>query len=213
MDSSYSLSDVAAVTRGNDGFGFGNDGLWLFAILALMGGGFGNWGNRGNWGGNPVTEADLCNANSFSELKGQVGRMNDQQAAIARQTDNGICQLGYQDLDHFAQLGNIVQGGFNETQRQAADCCCRIERGIDAVNYNGAMNTAAINANTTAQIQKVLDTLCGNRMADMQNQINQLQLQSALCGVVRYPTATTYATGCNPFFGGYNSCGCGCNNV
>lgn len=41
----------------------------------------------------------------------------------------------------------------------------------------------------------------------MQAQINQLQLNAALCGVVRYPTATTYATTCNPFFGGY-SCGC-----
>lgn len=47
------------------------------------------------------------------------------------------------------------------------------------------MNTAAINANTTEQIQKVLDTISANRMSEMQNQINQLQLQSALCGVVR----------------------------
>lgn len=217
MDNMMTPADVAAVTHcNNGGFGFGGEGLWLFAILALMNGGFGGWNNRGNFpGGNPVTEADLCNANSFSELKGQVGRMNDQQAAIARQTDNAICQLGYQDLDHFAQLGNIVQGGFNETQRQNADCCCRIERGIDSVNYNGAMNTAAINANTTAQIQKVLDTLCGNRMADMQNQINQLQLQAALCGVVRYPTTTTFASPCNPFFGGFgfSSCGHNCNNI
>jgi hypothetical protein len=39
-------------------------------------------------------------------------------------------------------------------------------------------------------------------MADMQNQINQLQLQAALCGVVRYPNATTFNAGANPFFGG-----------
>lgn len=209
----YSLSDVAAVTRGNDSYGdgWGMGGWWMIILFAMIFGGNGfGWGNRG---GGCVTEADLCNANSFTELKNQVGRMNDQQAAIARQTDNAICQLGYQDLDHFCQLGNIVQQGFNETQRQTADCCCRIERGIDAVNYNGALNTASINANVTAQTQKILDTLCTNRMNDMQNQINQLQLQSALCGVVRYPTATTYATACNPFFGGFNSCGCGCNSI
>lgn len=41
-----SAADIAAVTGRNDGFGFGNEGLWLFAILALMGGGFGNWGGR-----------------------------------------------------------------------------------------------------------------------------------------------------------------------
>lgn len=29
-------------------------------------------------------------------------------------------------------------------------------------------------------------------------------IQSQFCGVVRYPLQTTYATNCNPFFGGYN---------
>ena len=72
---------------------------------------------------------------------------------------------------------------------------------------------AASNAHVTEQTQKILDAISGNRMADMQNQINQLQLQSALCNVVRYPTQTTYATNCNPFFGGY-SCGCGtCTSI
>ena len=61
-------------------------------------------------------------------------------------------------------------------------------------------STAAINANTTEQTQKILDAINTNRMADMQNQINQLQLQSALCGVVRYPNATTYTAGFGPFY-------------
>ena len=87
-------------------------------------------------------------------------------------------------------------------------CCCETLRGIDGVNYNAAMNTAAINANTTAQVQKILDAITGNRMADMQNQINQLQLQSQLCGVVRYPTNTTYSVN-SPCFCGNGGCGCG----
>ena len=42
---------------GNDGFGFGGGGLWLFAILALM------WGGNGFFGGNnlgyrPATAED-----------------------------------------------------------------------------------------------------------------------------------------------------------
>lgn len=78
------------------------------------------------------------------------------------------------------------------------------------MNYNAAMNTAAINANTTAGVQKILDAITGNRMADMQNQINQLQLQAQLCGVVRYPLQTTFASPCNPFFG---NCGCGSQNI
>ena len=63
------------------------------------------------------------------------------------------------------------------------------------MNYNGAINTAAINANTTAQTQKILDAIAGNRMADMQNQINQLQLQNAMAGVLRFPSAWTFAGG------------------
>lgn len=78
---------------------------------------------------------------------------------------------------------------------------CSTLRAIDNVNYNGAINTASINANTTAQVQKVLDALSTNRMADMQNQINQLQLQNAVSGMVKYPTSTTFSAGYNPFYG------------
>ena len=37
------------------------------------------------------------------------------------------------------------------------------------------------------------------------NKVNALELQQAVAGVVRYPMATTYTSGCNPF------CNCGCN--
>lgn len=55
--------------------------------------------------------------------------------------------------------------------------------------------------------QKVLDTITGNRMADMQNQINRLQLSQAMCGVVRYPNTFAYNAGPSPF------CGNGCCSV
>ena len=67
------------------------------------------------------------------------------------------------------------------------------------------MQTAAINANTTEQTQKILDAITGNRMAEMQNRINQLELQNQLGNVVRYPNGFVYNAGTNPF------CGCGCN--
>jgi len=67
------------------------------------------------------------------------------------------------------------------------------------------MRDAATNANIVAQNQKILDAIMGNKMEDMQNRINQLELQNALQGVVRYPNGYTYTAGTNPF------CGCGCN--
>lgn len=197
----YSLSDVAAVTRGNDAFdGFGGSGAWVLIILfALIFGWGGNgFGNRGN-AGQPVTEAGLCNAMNFNNLENSVGRLSDSQAAGFNGIQRDLCQ-------GFA----AINAGINNARFENQQCCCETQRLIDRNNYDAAMNTAAINANTTAQTQKILDAICGNRMADMQNQINQLQLQASLCGVVRYPTMTTYATNCNPFFSSAN-CGCGCN--
>lgn len=113
-------------------------------------------------------------------------------------------------IDQTNKLGSTVQQGFNQTQAQLAECCCATQRGIDSVNYNGAINTAAIQQTVTEQTQKVLDTITGNRMADMQNQINQLQLSQAMCGVVRYPNTFAYNAGPSPFCG--NGC-CGTANI
>ena len=187
-------ADIAAVTNNNGGYrNCDGDGLWggvglgiILILLFLIGGyGFG-WGGRG---GTPVTEADLCNANSFSELKASVARNNDAISGMYTGLQNGLSNLGYETLRNF-----------NDTQRQIADCCCTTQRGIDSVNYNGAINTCNIIQAQEKGVQKILDAICGNRMADMQNQINQLQLQAALCGVVRYPNAVTYNAGFSPFF-------------
>lgn len=208
MDSNYSLSDVAAVTRGNDGFGFGDGGFfWIFALLLLpmmWGGGFGGWGNRG-CGGQPVTEAGLCNAMNFNNLENAVGRGFDQQSQFAFQNQRDLCTST-------ATLSNQMTNGFYGVQGQLAECCCTTNRNIDQLRYDGAMNTAAINANTTAQTQKILDKMNEQENAALRGRIQQLELQSQLCGIVRYPTATTYATGCNPFFGGYGYGGNGCGN-
>ena len=181
-------ADIRAVTDGNcdDGMFGGSWGMILILFLILTMGG-GNWNGRGN----AVTEADLCNANSFSELKGAVARNNDAINNMYTGIQNGLSNFGYETLRNFNALG-----------AQLADCCCTTQRAIDSVNYNGAINTGNIIQAQERGTQKILDAICGNRMADMQNQINQLQLQAALCGVVRYPNATTFTAGANPFFGG-----------
>ena len=185
-----SLADIAAVTGGEGKDGMFGGGylimiLILFLILTLGGGAVG--ANRGT----PVTEADLCNANSFSELKAGVARNADGISNMYTGLQNGLSNLGYETLRNFNALAT-----------QLADCCCTTQRGIDSVNYNGAINTGNIIQAQERGTQKILDAICGNRMADMQSQINQLQLQAALCGVVRYPNAITYGAGPSPFFGG-----------
>lgn len=206
----YSLSDVAAVTR-NNGYGdgcFGGNGAWVLILLFAMifgGNGFG-WGNRG---GEPVTESALCNSQNFNNLEAAVGRGFDQQSQFAFQNQRDLCTST-------ATLSNQMTNGFYGIQGQLAECCCTTNRNIDQLRYDGAMNTAAINANTTAMGQKILDKMNEQENAALRGRIQQLELQSQLCGIVRYPTATTYATGCNPFFGGYGyngyGNGCGCNS-
>lgn len=78
---------------------------------------------------------------------------------------------------------------------------------MDSVKFDMANYAAGTNAAIAEQTQKVLDAITGNRMADMQNQINSLQLQAALCGIPRtnpygygiyaYPTCAGVTYGCN----------------
>lgn len=198
MDSANDFTAGLIAGENRNNCGYGNGGMWgmewLFALLILPM----MWGGNGPFGRNnaePVTESGLCNAMNFNNLENAVGRLSDQQNQIAMQEQRDLCT-------GFANTNAAV----NQARFENQQCCCDTQKLIQQSQYENAMNTASINANTTAQVQKVLDAICGNRMADMQNQINQLQLQSALCGVIRYPNQTTFNAGFNPFFGG-----CGCN--
>ena len=201
-----SAADVALLN--NDGMGGWNGMIWLFAILALMGGGFGNFGgNNGN-----AIQADVNRGFDNQNLTAQTRDILGAVTAGTAQTVASVNQ-SYHDIT------NYVGDKYNELQRDVAalavgqanllanqnECGCNIQRAIDGVNYNNAMNTASINQTTIEQTQKILDAIMGNRMADMQNRINQLELQNQLAGVVRYPNGFSYNAGSNPF------CGCGCN--
>ena len=197
-------SDVALLNKDGEGWG---GMIWLFAILALMGGGFG-----GGWGGNNgnAIQADVNrgfdNQNLQAQTRDILGAVTAgtaQSVAAANQVYHDV--VGYVG-DKYSELQRDVAalavGQANALANQN-QCCCNIQRAIDGINYNTAMQTAEINANTTAQTQRILDAITGNRMDDMQNRINQLELQNQLAGVIRYPNGFTYNAGNNPF--------CGCN--
>ena len=195
-------ADIAAVTNHgygygcNDGWGFGGgNGLWLFAILALMSGGFGGWsGNRGN----VATTEDLASGFNFSGVNNKLNEITAGIAGVNQNLSNAICQLGYQGAQHTYELGSKID-----------NCCCTTQRAIDSVKFDMANYAAGINANVTAQVQSVKDMLAAEKAAAQAARIQQLELQQALCGVVRYPMAATYNAG-YPFNYG---CGCGCGNI
>lgn len=194
MDSgNISLADIAAVMgKSGDASGLGGGGMWIFALLillALLGGGGGLFGARGSVG-NPVTEADLCSSQSFNDLKRAVADNGSAISGMYTGLQNGLSNLGYETLRNFNAIENAI-----------SSCCCELKSAIDSVRFDMANYVANINAQGAANTQKILDAITGNRMADMQQQINSLQLDRALCGVIRYPNGTTYSAGANPFFG------------
>ena len=191
MENYYSLSDIKSI-MGDEGMG---GGWFLIVILFLFLFGFGGMnGNRGcgpGYCGNDgyVTTSQFESENNFRTLDNSN-----------RMTQNGLCQLGYEQANLIngstAQIVSNITNEGRALQSQFADCCCTTQRAIDSLKLENCQNT-----------QKILDAITTDRMAQMQNQINQLQMQNALCGVVRYPMASTWNAGSNPF------CGCGCNGL
>jgi len=224
-NSSLSASDVALLSN-KDGMWGDSSFLWIFALLILANGGFG-WSNNGL--SNAIGYENLATSNEVQRGFDNQNSMANQREILAAVNDasaRGIATTNqvYHDVvsyvgDKYSELDRDILGVGSAVQQSIAnqnECCCstkmlmsEIGSGINAniaqSRYDAAMNTAAINATTTAQTQKILDAITGNRMADMQNQINALELQNQLASVVRYPNNTFYAVP-SPCF---NSCGCG----
>lgn len=208
-------SDVALLTGNNNGWG-DNGGwgsmIWLFAILALMGGGFGGFGGNG-YHPQYATQDFVQNGFNFNDLQDQNRDIMSAITNGAAQAVAAANQAKYDSITVAKDIQSALTSQISEArmgiQNLAAaqqQCCCQIQAAIAENNYNNAMNTAAINANTTAQTQRIIDTITGNRMDEMQNRINQLELQNQLGNVVRYPSGWTYNAGNNPFCN--NNCGC-----
>lgn len=194
-ENGLSASDVAMLAN-NDG-GFNGNGIWWLALMIMFGGGFGGWGNRG--GGNLATQEFVQNGFNFNDLQDQnrdilqaITGGTAQAVAAAKESEYETISVAKDAQYQLQQNMNVLQQIALQNQANQNQCCCNTLRAIDGVNYQNAQNT-----------QKILDAITGNRMAQMQDQINALQLQNAMAGVVRYPMASTYNSGNNPF------CGCG----
>ena len=209
-ENGLSASDVALLSDKNGMSGWGDMSfLWIFALLILANGGFGFGGNN------------FANAIGYENLatSNEVQRGFDNQNSMANQRDIlAATNQVYHDVvnyvgDKYNELSRDIYGvgvGVQQAIANQNECCCSTKMLIADTaaqnRYDAAMNTAAINANMTAQTQKILDTITGNRMAEMQNQINALELQNQLASVVRYPNNTFYAVP-SPCFN------CGCGNI
>lgn len=189
----YSLADIRAAT-GADENGWGGGGAWWIIILFLfmfgMGGGGWGWGNRG---GDALTRAEMQQGFDTQE--------------ITRKLDG----LSYGMCDGFYAQNTTMLNGFagvtaavRDAQFAAQQCCCETNRNIDSVRYDAQKNTCDITTAIHAEGEATRALIQKNEMQNLRDRLQQMELREAMCGVVRYPMATTYTSGGNPF--------CGCNN-
>ena len=201
MDGSLTASDIALLN--NDGMGGWNGMIWLFAILALFGG-----GGFGFGGGNSNTNAIQADVNRGFDNQNLQAQTRDILSAVNAGTAQSVAATN--QTFHDMLMAN--QGLYNEVARDISglalgqantlatinDCCCSTKQLIQQINYDGAMRDAATNANFTAQIQGVKDMIAQNKIEALQAQVSQLQLAQATCGVLRFPNSWAYDAGVFP---------------
>lgn len=169
--SEASLSDIAAVTNRNDGYGngmFGNDWAWIIILLLF---GWGRNGFGGGFGGGYgageacATQADVRAAvdqqTLISKIDQQTYGMADSFTALNntlnnnfRGIDNAICTLGYQN-----------QAGVNALSAQLAQCCCDTRAAIQENTTQGVMNTNSLS-------RQLSDCCCDLEKMNMQNRFD-----------------------------------------
>lgn len=227
MDNGTGIQPVMPV-GGADGVGGGNSFMWIFGLLILMSmvNGGGLLGN--NRFANAIGFENLATQSQVDRGFDAQNSMANQREILSAVT-SGTAQAVAATNSTFHDTLAVLNDKYSELQRDIAanavsianlqgsqqKCCCDIQMGIQEASattnaniaqnrYEAAMNTAAINANTTAQTQRILDAIAQDKIEALQQQVNALQLQAATSNVVRYPSNTYYAVP-SPCF---NGCGC-----
>lgn len=218
-------ADVAAVMRGNMGYGygdgFGNNCWWIVLVFFAMMMWGGNWGNNGFQ--NAIGYENLATSN-------EVQRGFDSQSSMANQREilASVKDAAYQGMQNANQNTQYVTGqvmdkynelerdihGIAMTQQNAIanqqQCCCETKMLISETAANQRYESAMQN---NALMQAIREEGAATRaqadqryMAEQDRRIAKLEMQNAMAGVVRYPMSTAYNAGYNPF------CNCGWNN-
>ena len=187
----YSLSDIRAATEHERDEGFGGGAWWIIILFLFM---FG----MGGFGG-------------FGGQNGALTRAEMQQGFDTAEVTRKLDGLSYGLSDGFYAQNTTMLNGFAgvtaavENARFAAQqCCCETNRNIDSVRYDAQKNTCDITTAIHAEGEATRNMMQQNEIQQLRDRIQRAELRDAMCGVVRYPMATTYTSGGNPF------CGCGC---
>lgn len=214
------MADDSSLFASLLGGGLGGTNLVIIILVLLfvfsgLGKGFGG-------GGQPMFAQNMATSNELQRGFDNQNSMANQREILSA-INGGVSNIAQVTADKYNEITRDIGGVGSALQQAIANqnaCCGDLKLLVQGVNsatnaniaqsrYDSAMNTAAINATTTAQTQKILDVLATNKIEALQGQVNQLQLQNAVAGVVRYPMSMAYNAGMSPFCGGC----CGNNYV
>lgn len=171
-DGSVSLSDIAAVTKDNDGFGSGNGAWWVLIILfALFGWGGNNWGNNGAV--RTVESGAIAENYALSSDMASIERRID---GIDEHLCNGFLNATQVAANNFAAVNQAVTSGFDNTNQNIMANGYENRLGQSQIQMQAAQNNCAviqaIGDNTTSGIMNtntITNQLMQNRFADQSN--------------------------------------------
>lgn len=180
----YSLSDIRAAVGEGEMFGGGNSWWIILLFLFIMG------GNGIGFGGN-----------------GALTRAEMQQGFDTAEVTRKLDGMTYGISDSTFALNNTITNEGRSMQMQLADCCCSTKVMIGELAAQNDRNTCAITTAIHAEGEQTRALIRENEIQSLRDKVQQLEMDRAMCGVVRYPNQMAYTTNCNPFGG--NGC---CNN-
>ena len=190
MNEGLSAGDILALTKNNENGMWDNPFIYL-VWLAVLGGGNGLFGNRGDAAvQGAITRSDLFEGFNNQDVNGQLRGITNGIADGFYATRQGITELGYTMKDH----------------------CCGINRNIDAVRYEGAQNTCAITNAIHAEGEATRALINANAMQELRDkleardrdvmvrdfQLSQLSQTASLVGELRPIAKPAYIT-CSPY--------------
>ena len=215
-DGNLSAADIAAVTRGNDGFGggWGGDGAWWLIILFLFifNGNWGNWGGGyGNGGVGSEVQRGFDQSAVMSGLAGINSSVTNGFVDTAAALCNGFAGVNASIANGFAQAeigANARQmADMNQAfalQSQLAQCCCDNRLASADLKYtiateNCADRTALSDAlrdvleSQNAGVQRILDTMCQDKIDAKNERIADLERQLTMANLAASQGAQTAA--------------------
>ena len=201
MNEGLSAGDILALTKNNENGMWDNPFIYL-VWLAVLGGGNGLFGNRGDAAvQGAITRSDLFEGFNNQDVNGQL-----------RGITNGICDGFYATNSGLKDGFYGIQGALAENRFASQQCCCETNRNIDAVRYEGAQNTCAITNAIHAEGEATRALINANVMQELRDkleardrdimvrdfQLSQLSQTASLVGELRPIAKPAYIT-CSPY--------------